>query len=855
MLPANAPAAAIIWAASVSELGAKPRVQKWTWVIVAGCGVGMLAGSPVSSRLSALQTSASPAQAGPALNREFLTRNCVACHNQRLQTAGLALDNADVSQIGADAGKWEKVVRKVRTGSMPPAGRPRPDAAEAVAFVTSLESALDRAAASSPNPGRPAVHRLNRAEYANAIRDLLGVEVDVRTLLPADDADEHGFDNIADVLSVSPALLDRYMSAAKKVTRQALGRPLPGPAIQTYNIPRLLVQNARLSEDLPFGSRGGIAVRHAFPVDGEYSIKIKLQTNLYDYIRGVGRAHRLEVRLDGARVAQFVVGGEDHGSAAPASFAGAIFGNPAWEKYAHDADANLEGRFTAKAGTRLVGVTFVDEPSAAPEGVLQPRQVSYPLAIDEMRLGDAAVENVAIGGPYAGGTASDTPSRRRILTCTPASNANGQECARSITSTLARRAYRRPVTTADVDALLAFYEAGRRDEPQGGPGLSAVEGFEAGIQRALERLLVDPEFLFRVEHDPAGAAPRSASRVSDLELASRLSFFLWSSIPDDELLDLAGRKRLSEPGILQQQTRRLFDDPRGRRALVENFAGQWLELRNIREHTPDPDIFDEFDENLRDAMRRETELFIDSQLTADRSVVELLNADYTFINERLARHYGIPGVYGERFRRVSLGPSQDHRRGLLGQASLLTVTSYPNRTSPVLRGKWVLGNLLGAPPPPPPPDVNTTLTDKDESGKFVSVRARLEQHRRNPACSSCHATMDPLGFALENFDPMGRWRATAEGDSAIDASGALVDGSRFEGPAGLRSILLARRQQFISTVAEKLLSYALGRRLEAFDQPAVRKIVRDAAADDYRWSSLVRGVVASVPFQMRRSQS
>jgi cytochrome c551/c552 len=807
--------------------------------------------------LSALQSSTNPAQATTTPNREFLTRNCVACHNQRLQTAGLALDTIDSSRIGADAGKWEKVVRKLRTGSMPPAGRPRPNAAEALAFVTALESALDRSAASSVNPGRPAVHRLNRAEYANAIRDLLGVEVDVRTLLPADDADEHGFDNIADVLSVSPALLDRYMSAAKKVTRQALGRPLPGPAIQTYNIPRLLIQNARLSEELPFGSRGGIAVRHAFPVDGEYSIKIKLQTNLYDYIRGLGRPHRLEVRIDGVRVTQFVVGGEDHGSPAPASFAGAIFGNPAWEKYAHDADANLEARFAAKAGTRLIGVTFVDESSAVPEGVLQPRQVSYPLAIDEMLLGDAAVENVAIGGPHAGsGTgAGDTPSRRRILTCAPTSNANARACAHSILSTLARRAYRRPATSADVDALLTFYEAGRRDAPSGGPGLSEVEGFEAGIQRALERLLVDPEFLFRVEHDPAGTPPGSVYRVSDLELASRLSFFLWSSIPDDELLDLATRKRLGEAGVLQQQTRRLFDDPRARRALVENFAGQWLELRNVREHTPDPDIFDEFDENLRDAMRRETELFLDSQLSADRSVVDLLNADYTFVNERLARHYGIPGVSGERFRRVSLGAAQDHRKGLLGQASLLTVTSYPNRTSPVLRGKWVLGNFLGAPPPPPPPDVNTTLNDKDESGRFVSVRARLEEHRRNPVCSSCHAPMDPLGFALENFDPMGRWRTTAEGESAIDASGALVDGTRFEGPAGLRSILLARRDQFITTVTEKLLSYALGRRLEAFDQPAVRKIVRDAAADDYKWSSLVRGIVASVPFQMRRSQS
>jgi hypothetical protein len=691
------------------------------------------------------------------------------------------------------------------------------------------------------------VHRLNRAEYANTIRDLLGLEVDVRTLLPADDADEHGFDNIADVLSVSPAVLDRYMSAAKKVTRQALGRPLPGPAIQTYTVPRLLVQSTRMSDDLPFGSRGGLVVRHAFPVDGEYSIKIKLQTNLYDYIRGLGRPHRLEVRLDGTRIAEFVVGGEDHGSPAPATFAGAIFGSPAWEKYAHDADANLEARFAAKAGTRLVGVAFVAESSAAPEGVLQPRQVSYPLAIDEMQLGDAAVENVAIGGPFAGGSAGDTTSRRHILTCTPTSDANARACAQSVLSKLARRAYRRPVTNADVDGLLKFYDAGRQDDAEG--------GFEAGIQRALERLLVDPEFLFRVEHDPAGAEPRSVHRVTDLELASRLSFFLWSSIPDDELLDLASRKRLAKPEILQRQAQRLFLDPRARRALVENFAGQWLELRNIREHTPDPDIFDEFDENLRDAMRRETELFIDSQLSVDGSVVDLLNADYTFLNERLARHYGIPGVYGERFRRVSLGAAQDSRRGLLGQASLLTVTSYPNRTSPVLRGKWVLGNLLGAPPPPPPPEVNATLGDKDESGRFVSVRARLEEHRRNPTCASCHGSIDPLGFALENFDPMGRWRTTAEGNSVIDASGALVDGSRFEGPAGLRTILLARREQFVTTVAEKLLSYALGRRLEAFDQPAVRKIVRDAAGEDYRWSAFVRGIVTSVPFQMRRSQS
>jgi hypothetical protein len=730
---------------------------------------------------------------------------------------------------------------------MPPAGRPRPDPAAAATFIAGLEGALDRAAALDLNPGRPAVHRLNRAEYANAIRDLFGIDADVRTLLPADDADEHGFDNIADVLSVSPALLDRYMSAAKKVTRQALGRPLPGPANQTYTVPRLMVQNTRLSDDLPFGSRGGLAVRHAFPVDGEYSIRIKLQTNLYDYIRGLGRPHRLEVRVDGTRVALFVVGGEDHGSPAPASFAGAIFGNPAWEKYAHDADADLEARFMIKAGTRVVGVTFVDEPSPAPEGVLQPRQVSYPLAIDEMQLGDAAVENIVVGGPHVGAGAGDTPSRRRIFTCTPSAKLNDRACARSILSTLGRRAFRRPVTDADVASLLTFYDTARSEDRDA--------GFEAGIQRALERLLMDPEFLFRIEHDPAGAARRSAYRVSDLELASRLSFFLWSSIPDDELLDLASRKRLSQRAVLEQQVRRLLGDVRARRALVGNFAGQWLELRNIREHTPDPDSFDEFDENLREAMRRETELFLESQLSEDRSVVELLSADYTFLNERLARHYGVPGVYGERFRRVTLGPDRDYRRGLLGQASLLTVTSYPNRTSPVLRGKWVLGNMLGAPPPPPPPDVNTTLADKDESGRLVSVRARLEEHRRNPTCAMCHAQMDPLGFALENFDAMGRWRTAAEGDSQIDASAALVDGSQFSGPAGLRTLLLERREQFVATITEKLLSYALGRRLESFDQPAVRKIVREAAGENYRWSALVRGIVTSVPFQMRRAES
>jgi len=781
-------------------------------------------------------------QAAPP-NGELLSKYCVTCHNQRLRTAGLSLDQADLANVAHDPAMWEKVVRKLRTGAMPPLGRPRPEPAASTAFATAIEAALDADAAANPNPGRPVVHRLNRAEYANAIRDLLALDVDARALLPADDADEHGFDNIAEVLSVSPSLLDRYMAAAKKISRQALGRPLAGPAIQTYVVPRLLMQDTRLGDDLPFGSRGGIAVHHTFPVDGEYSIKIKLQTNLYDYIRGIGRPHRLEVRLDGTRVTQFVVGGEDKGKPAPASFAGAIFGSPEWEKYAHDADAALEARFVAKAGPRVVAVSFAGESRPVAEGVLQPRQAGYPLAIDEMQNGDPAVENIAIGGPYVTTGPGDTPSRRQILTCAPGAGVDERQCARSILTRLARRAFRRPVTDADAEALLTFFDTGRRDE-----------GFEAGIELGLQRLLVDPEFLFRVEHDPAGQAAGSVYRVTDLDLASRLSFFLWSSIPDDQLLDAAARGRLGQPSVLDQHTRRMFADARARRALVDNFGGQWLELRNIREHTPDPDTFGEFDENLREALRRETELFLDSQLAEDRSVVDLLTADYTFLNERLARHYGIPDVYGERFRRVTLGPGHEERRGLLGQASLLTVTSYPTRTSPVLRGKWVLGNILGAPPPPPPPDV-PALKDKDASGRVVSVRERLEEHRRNPVCASCHAQMDPLGFALENFDASGRWRTAGEGGTNIDASGQLVDGSKFDGPAGLRAVLLARRDQFVTNVAEQLLRYALGRRLEAYDQPAVRRIVREAAAQNYRWSALIRGIVTSVPFQMRRSDS
>ncbi len=803
------------------------------WLLAAS---GRPAAQPPAPQASARAVSA---------DRALLDRYCVTCHNARLKTAGLALDGLDPANVAADAATWEKVTRKLRAGSMPPVGLPRPDRTAAQALVTSLETSLDRAAITRTNPGRIPVHRLNRAEYTNAVRDLLDVEIDGRAMLPADDADELGFDNMADVLSVSPALLERYMSAARKIARLAVGTPPDGPSSQVYLVARLLVQDDRMSEDLPFGSRGGVAVRHAFPADGEYTIQIKLRTNLYDYIRGLGRPHLLQVRLDGARIGAFTIGGEDKGTTAPASFAGAIFGSPEWERYTHDADAKLQLRFTARAGPHVVGVAFAGEARSAAEGVLQPPQVGYPLAIDEMWTGNPAVEHVEIAGPYAVKGPGDTPSRRRIFVCRPAESdgdAAQRACATRIMTPLARRAFRRAVTDKDLAPLVAFFDTGRR-----------TGGFESGVQLALERLLSDPEFLFRIEPDPAGAVAGTSYAVGDLDLASRLSFFLWSSIPDEELLSLATRRQLKAPASLERQVRRLLADPRAKRALVDNFAGQWLELRNVREHTPDPDIFDTFDENLREAFRKETELFIESQLADDRSVVDLLSADYTFVNERLARHYGIPDIYGDRFRRVTFAPGVP-RGGLLGQASLLTITSYPNRTSPVLRGKYVLGNILGTPPPPPPADV-PALKDKSPEGRVVSVRERLEEHRKNPTCATCHAQMDPLGFALEAFDATGRLRATTEGGAAVDSSGALPDGSKFDGPTGLRELLLTRREQFVRTVTERLLAYALGRRVEYYDLPIVRQIVRDAAPSGYRWSSIILGIVKSAPFQMRRPES
>ena len=811
-------------------------------VLVALLGVLATSGG---TQLAAAQTPEPAAPASAASVREALGRFCVRCHNDRLRTAGLALDTHDLASVGADAETWERVIVKLRARTMPPAGSPRPAEATYRAVASWLETEIDTLALASPDPGRgETFHRLNRAEYHAAVRDLLAVDVDVAELLPADDTYEHGFDNNGDVLSISPDLVARYLSAARRISRLAVGIPPVGPAVATYRVHPALLQDDRQDDRLSFGSRGGIAIPHYFPVDGEYTIRIRLHRNFSDYILGFSAPQELDVRVDGALVTRFEVGDADAvGQMAPLSFAGNIAGDPEWEYYMNTGDAHLEVRFPARAGRRTVGVSFVRR-FAEPEGVLQPRNRGYGRFVDERYDENAAVEQVAIGGPYAVEGPGDTPSRRAIFACLPAADATTDEeeaCAGRILGKLARRAYRRPVDDTDIGALLDFFRAGRRDG-----------GFDDGIQFALERMLVDPEFLFRIEHDPVDAAPGAPYRLDDLDLASRLSFFLWSSIPDDELLAAAADGRLDDPAELERQTRRLLGDDRSR-ALVDNFASQWLRLRNLESQERESADYPEFDENLREAFRRETELFVESNIREDRSLLELLSANYTFVNERLARHYGIAGVYGDRFRRVTLD-AEHPRGGLLGHGGLLMVTSYPNRTSPVVRGKWLLETILGAPPPEPPPNV-PGLPDRGEGGEPASVRERLERHRANPACAGCHAPMDPLGFALENFDAIGTWRADSEAGLPIDASATMPSGAAFEGPAGLRRVLLSRDEDFAATVTEKLLAYALGRGLEYTDRPAVRRILREAAGDDYRWSSIVLGIVKSTPFQWRRSRA
>ena len=830
----------------------------------AGATPAVGAGSEEPPRV-AVQAPAGGAAA--VMPRAVLDRYCVTCHNDRLRTGGLSLaagavDTADPSR---HADVWEKVIAKLRTGAMPPPGRPRPGEATYDAVAGRLEADIDRAAAAGPNPGRTStVHRLNRTEYRNAIRDLFALDLDVTPLLPGDETSDTGFDNNADVLSISTAQLERYLSAARTVTRLATGLEPTGPGFETFDVPLLLLQDERQSEDLPLGSRGGVAVPFHFPVDGDYLIKIELRANWQDYILGMGSAHLLDVRIDGELVERFTIGGDAPGRPAPVTFTIAERGDPEWEAFLQTADERLEVRVPVEAGPRTVGISFVRN-VWEPEGILKPRQAGEVLSNDEAYHGNAAVSAVAIGGPYSVTGPGDTPSRDAIFTCRPepaavpataasgtaahsgtasapeaAVTADERACATEIVSRLAQLAYRRPVTAGDIDTLLGFFDSGRES---GG-------GFDAGIQLALERMLVDPDFLLRIERDPAGAAPGAPYRLSDVEVASRLSFFLWGSIPDEPLLDAAERGALTDPVELEAQVRRMLADPRAR-SLLDDFAVQWLHLRNLEDVTGDPVPFPDFDDNLVEAFREETTLFLASAVAEDRSVVDLLDADYTFVNERLARHYGIPGIYGSRFRRVAL-PDREQRGGLLGHGGLLALTSYPTRTSPVLRGKWLLDTILGAPPPSPPADV-PALPERGDGGRTTSVRDRLERHRQAPACATCHASIDPPGFALEQFDGLGAWRTTDEFGNPIDATATMPNGRTVAGMAGLRALLLERPEQFAGTVTEKHLSYALGRGLEHTDKPIVRAIVRDAAADDYRWSALIGGIVKSPAFLMRNA--
>lgn len=773
------------------------------------------------------------AQSDPSV-RAVLDQYCVTCHNEKLKTAGLMLDKADIAHPGASAELWEKVLKKLHAGEMPPPGRPRPDPPSYAALSSFLEKGLDDAASANPNPGRVAVHRLNRTEYRNAVRDLIGLQIDTKSLLSPDEADQEGFDNVASVLSVSPVLLEAYLSAARSISRLAVGDPTINPVSDVFKIPTALVQDERTSEDLPFGSHGGASIRYHFRLDGEYQIKVLLKRQLYLYIMGMGEPHQIDIRIDGTLLRRFDVGGKAKGMTMPESFAGNTQGDPGFEEYMHNADADLEVRVPIKAGTHDVGVSFVRR-FWEPEGILQPQQRGFARTTNELYHGYPAVATVSIGGPYqTTGITDDAPSRRKIFICRPATAASEERCATKILSTLAKRAYRRPVTDQEVQTLLDFYKEGRT----GGT-------FDAGIQRGLERILAAPSFLFRIEREPANALSGSAYPLSDVDLASRLSFFIWSSIPDDELLNTAIAGKLKQAGVLEQQVRRMLADSRSR-ALVDNFINQWLGLGKLTGLVPDADAFPDFDENLREAMRQETEEFVVHQIREDRSILDLLTANYSYVNERLGRFYGIPNIYGNHFRKATF--TDGIRGGLLGQASVLTVTSYPNRTSVVLRGKWLLANMLGTPPAPPPADV-PTLKDAGQDGQPRSLRDRMERHRSSAACAGCHQRMDALGFALENFDALGKWRTVADGET-VNAFASLQDGTTFDGVAGLRNFLVSHKDDYVRTVAEKLLAYGIGRGIEYYDMPALRKIARDSAPSDYRWSSLVLNVIRSTPFSM-----
>ena len=814
--------------------------------IIAVASIAMILSAPIKA------PAATPQTVEGATPQAVINQYCLTCHSQAAQVADLDLESVDFANPELHAEVLEKVIAKLRAGSMPPPGnaRPAPDTYSRVA--TALEQEMDSAWEANPNPGRiGAVHRLNRVEYNNAIRDLLVLDIDVTPLLPGDETADGSFDNFADSLTISTAHLERYMSVARQVTRLATGLPPTGSTLDTFQIPLHVLQDDRESEDLPLGSRGGMAIPYNFPVDGEYFIKVNLERQYQAYLKGMGWPQQIDVRIDGELLERFTVGGQSEGRPVAASYAGAgevgFAGDPEWEEYMQiSGDAELEVRLRVEAGPHVVGVSFVRE-LWEPEGLPQPLQRGRVIGNDHTYMGYAKVASVDIGSAYeTARPAQNTPSRQAIFVCQPetpdnaVNSAEERSCATTILSRMSRLGYRRPVTEEDVGTLIRFFDRGR---DRGG-------SFDAGIQFALERLLVDPDFLLRVYRD-LQTGESETYRLGDIELASRLSFFLWSSIPDERLLSLAEEGQLTDPLILEQEVRRMLDDPRAVQALVTDFAAQWLNLRRVAEVVVDPLVYPNYDLSLMQGFERETELFVASTIREDRSVVDLVDADYTFVNERLARHYGIPGIYGSRFRRVTL-PDRDQRGGLLAQGALLATTSYPDRTSPVLRGKWLLDNILALPVPAPPADV-PALDESAPTDVPTSIRQRLERHRQNPSCNTCHSLLDPLGFALEGFDVIGGWRTTDESGQPVDDIGTTVSGERVDGLSGLRALLLDDPAAFPRTVTEKLLTYALGRRVEYYDRPTIRKIVRDAARSDYRWSSLVLGIVQSPAFQMRNA--
>jgi mono/diheme cytochrome c family protein len=799
------------------------------------CVAVMAAGDQATAGQAAVWSNA----AATVSPRAAIDQYCVSCHNARLASGELRLDTLDLSTSGTHAEVWEKVVRKLQTRTMPPAGARRPDEATYRALIDALTTTLDRAAA-QPNPGRPMLRRLNRSEYANSIRDLLALDVDASALLPADDS-AYGFDTIGDVLGVSPSLQERYLSAAAKISALAVGDTSRGPVAETYRVRQDLSQNQHL-DGLPLGTVGGLAIQHVFPVDGEYEFRIRLQQTNFGNLRGLDYPQQVETSVDGARVHVATIGGN-------ADLA-MMFEHP---QNAGDAiEARLVSRVKVKAGARPVSVAFIRN---LPIGDTRRIQQFLRSSVDTLDwTGLPHIQSVTITGPFNVSGPGATPSRARIFSCRPPSRAalrrdplassdsggssipaRERACARQIIATLARRAYRQPVGEDDLKPLLAFFQAGQSES-----------GFDAGIQRALQAILASPRFTFRIERDPINVPAGRAYAISDVELASRLSFFLWSSIPDEALLVAAVNGTLHTPAVLEQQVRRMLAS-RKSEALVKNFAGQWLQLRNVKSILPNSDEFPDFDDSLRQSMLRETELLFESILREDRSVVDLLTADYTFVNERLARHYGIPNVYGSRFRRVGL--ADNARYGLLGQGSILALTSHAERTSPVVRGKWVLDNILGVQVPPPPPDV-PTFKENEPGQKPKTVRELMAQHRNNPSCATCHRMMDPIGFALENFDAVGAWR-THEPGGPVDTSAELPDGSKVDGPATLRHALVKRPDVFVTTMTEKMMTYGLGRGLTYQDMPTVRAIVRSSEAQKYRFSALVLAIVTSEPFRMK----